>query len=343
MKDCTYSHQEDEFALTQTLPDREISTLSAVLDPSRLRKHLRFLSVPGGKWADLSEVRVQVLRFQTGRRCTFEIALCTPTGLHTLIGKVYASDGSEIFEAMRRISGVGFGPDAEFSIPQPVAYLTAQRLLLQEKVHGRLAKEIFVKGNECERAVAAERCAKWLARFHVITPKSGPVFDLNDYLMRLEQWSRSLAASADPSCGKVAQLFRHLERAASELEPIETCACHGDYSPAQVILADGRTATCDWDSHCVADPNRDVARFLVALELVARKNLGSIQALGAAAELFLKTYALLGRPVRIRNLEFYKAAYHLKMIQRKIVKPYWRERIETTLEESLRNLGPTIV
>ena len=81
---------------------------------------------------------------------------------------------------------------------------------------------------------------------------------------------------------------------------------------------------------------------LLAIVLIAAF-IASAAALGAAAELFLKTYAALGRPVSIRNLEFYKAAYHLKMIQRKIVKPYWRERIETTLEESLRNLGPTIV
>ena len=333
MKDYTYWDKED----WSERHDRQIPTLEVVLDPIRLRKNLRFLSLPPRQCGELGEIRIQVLRCHKGR-CTFEVALGTTTGVHTLIGKVYAMDVSDIFQAMERISQAGFGPEAEFSVPEPLAHLAPLNLVMQEKVEGRLAKEIFLTGSDGERAVASERCAQWLARFQAIVPKAGPVFDLNDYLTFLEQCSRRVASSGDPFSGKVARLFHCLELAASALDRVHTCAGHGDYGPIQVILANGRTATCDWDRHGVADPHRDVARFLVQLERLALKRFGSIRALDGAAEVFLNTYTGLAGPGIELNLQFYKAANHLKWTTEKIDKPHWREGIEVALDESLRVL-----
>jgi len=318
--------------------DHGIPTLPGVLDPMVLGKHLEFFSSAPWRWGKLSDVRIQVLRCHSGRRCIFEIALRTAAGVRTLIGKVYALDNSEVFHAMQRISSAGFGAEQEFSIPQPVAYLRELRLLLQEKVPGRPAREIFLTGNESERVMAAERCAKWLARFHATAPKIGPVFDPSDHLLWLEQCSRSVAASGDPLSRKMVRVLHCLKHTASQLTPVETCASHGDFSPAQVILSDGRTATCDWDSCGVADPDRDAGRFLAGLERLGLRKLGSIRMLDVAAEVFLKTYIGLGGQGRELHLRFYKAANHLKSIRRKMVKPDWRERIEVTLDECLRTL-----
>jgi len=177
-----------------------------------------------------------------------------------------------------------------------------------------------------------------LARFHAVAPKAGPVFDLDGYLTFLEQCSRGVASSGDPLSGKVARLFHCLELAASAMNQVDTRACHGDYGPIQVILANGRTATCDWDRHGVADPNRDLARFLVQLERLALKRFGSIWALDGAAGVFLKTYTGLAGPANEVNLQFYKAANHLKWTTEKIDKPHWREGIEMALDKSLRAL-----
>ena len=122
------------------------------------------------------------------------------------------------------------------------------------------------------------------------------------------------------------------------MNQVDTRACHGDYGPIQVILANGRTATCDWDSHGVADPNRDLARFLVQLERLALKRFGSIWALDGAAGVLLKTYTGLAGPANEVNLQFYKAANHLKWTTEKIDKPHWREGIEMALDKSLRAL-----
>jgi aminoglycoside phosphotransferase (APT) family kinase protein len=339
MRDFTNSNNEVQ--PQTTLPDREIQTLSVVLDPIRLRKNLRFLSLSPWQWGKLGDIRIQVLRCHKGR-CTFEVALCTATGMHTLIGKVYAEDASDIFQAMERIRQAGFGPEQEYSIPEPVAYLAELRLLMQEKVEGRLAKDVFLEGDEEDRAIAADQCARWLARFHAAAPKAGPVLDLNDYMAFLEQCSRNVASS-DPLSGKVAQLFQCLKRAASALDHVESRACHGDYGPIQVILADGRTVTCDWDRYGVADPHRDLARFLVQLERFGLKRFGSIRALDRSAQVFLKTYAGLGEPANELHLRFFKGANHLKWTTEKIAKPHWREKIEATLDASLRLLATVVL
>src|SRR5207249_5245596 len=79
----------------------------------------------------------------------------TATGVHTLIGKVYDTDVVGIFQAMERIAQAGFVPAAEFSIPEPIAYLAPLYFLLQEKVEGRLAKRSE------ERRVGKEGRQRW--------------------------------------------------------------------------------------------------------------------------------------------------------------------------------------
>src|SRR2546430_11080826 len=54
----------------------------------------------------------------------------------------------------------------------PYTTLFRSRLLLQEKVDGLEAKKVFQHGDQRSRIAAAERCARWLARFHAFGPRS---------------------------------------------------------------------------------------------------------------------------------------------------------------------------
>src|SRR5438874_13167706 len=95
----------------------------------------------------------------------FEIDIRTDTGLHSLIGKVYATDRPDIYQITEKLRQAGLGPGADFAVPQPVAYVAPLRLLLQERVEGTPGKKVFKYSNDSERGLAAERCARWLARF----------------------------------------------------------------------------------------------------------------------------------------------------------------------------------
>src|SRR5438874_1817877 len=93
----------------------------------------------------------------------FEIDIRTDTGLHSLIGKVYATDRPDIYQITEKLRQAGLGPGADFAVPQPVAYVAPLRLLLQERVEGTPGKKVFKYSNDSERGLAAERCARWLA------------------------------------------------------------------------------------------------------------------------------------------------------------------------------------
>jgi hypothetical protein len=319
----------------QPLVDHGLPTLSEVLDPVALAKHLGLVS--GAPWNGgvVEDIRVRVLKHHEGERCTLEIGLRAGNTRYFLIGKIYNNDQPEVFRAMKEIQAAGFGPQEEFSIPQPFAYLPSLRLLLLEKVEGPAAKEIFKDGDECKRAAAAERSARWLARFQALAPKTGPVFDVQDWLDSLQKRSHQIGKLSERCADKAARLIQQLQDASLLLGSVEMRPGHGSYSPAQLILPDSRTVAIDWDGYDLADPARDVGRFLYALRRWAVDKLGSIRALDRTAEVFLEIYRSSAPSGAETNLWFYKAASCLKLAR---TVPHWREKAEAMLDEGLRVL-----
>jgi len=321
----------------QPLTDPGLTALSEIFDPAALAEHLRGVCL--GRWngGAVEEARaVRVFKHHVGQRCTLEIGWRGEGDWHFLIGKLYREDRPDIFAAMERIQQSGFGPQDEFSIPRPLAYLPSLRLFLQEKVEGRVAKEVFKAGDERSRSAAAERCALWLARFHAFGPKAGPIFDSERCLSMLRERKRRIARMGGRCAAKAGRLLEWLEQAAVKLRPVEMRAAHGSYSPAQLILAEGRTVTFDWDGYDVADPARDVARFLYALRRWALEQLGSVRALDGAADVFLKTYRAVGSPEVETNLLFYKVATCLKLAR---TVAHRQDKSEVMLDEGLGLLG----
>src|SRR3989449_9241128 len=172
--------------------DPGIPTLEKALDPNVLRECLPEPLPP--EWGAIRDIQLQVLRHQPGKgRCTFEITLGTTSGSHSLIGKVYAEDRSDVYRAMEEIVRAGFGPEEEFAIPRPVAFLAPLRLLLYEKAPGIRSTASILNPLGPDRVLAAERCARWLARFHARGPQTGRVVGLKGQLSFLEGGWRSLA------------------------------------------------------------------------------------------------------------------------------------------------------
>jgi aminoglycoside phosphotransferase (APT) family kinase protein len=320
------------------ITDPGIATLAEVFDPATLGPHLR--QVRPDHWGAIQDIRFEVLKHHPGRRCTFDMAVRTATGWDALIGKVYASDRADVYRAMDEIRRAGFGPAAECSIPEPLAYVPALRLLLQEKAHGRRAKEVFLTGTEPDRADAAARSARWLARFHATAPRAGPIAELTQHLDTVPRWSRTIAKLGEPFVSQARRLSQRLHEAAASANGRPRCAGHASYHCHQIILAERRTITCDWDGYDVADPCRDVARFLVALQRLAFKYLGSLQALDGAARVFLGTYEALSPFEVASSLPVYRALTCLRLAKYEANRPLhtWAEGIEALLGEGLRVL-----
>jgi hypothetical protein len=312
--------------------DPGLATLATVLDPVGLATYLPVLP---RHWEALGEARVHVLKHHPWQRCAVAIALRTASGWHGLIGKVQATDRSDVHRVLDGIRQAGFGPVDEFAIPQPLVFVPALRLLLVAKVQGPAAKEVVLACHARACALAAEGCARWLARFQMLAPRSGPRFDLRAHSA---VWSQGLATLDGPAPDKARQLLEHVDAAAAALGSSCLCAGHGSYCPSHVVLGTGRTVTIDWGGYDVADPARDAARFIVALKRLALGRLGSIRALDAVADVFVQMY--LGRPDVAACLPCYEAAICPQIASNMVRagRPYWQMKVESMLDDGLRTL-----
>ena len=316
-----------------------VSRFTAVLDQGEFRSALDRLCVSEWHWGAPQVVRIQPLKWHRDR-CTFEIAVKTETGWHGVIGKVYGVDRAGVFRTWEAVWQAGFGPGAEFYIPQPLAYLPSMRILLEEKVQGPSAKEILLSGTPRERIAAAERCGRWLARFHTAAPRLGNAVDIRRESSRLRHWVDRVTSFGQPFADKGARLFRELEAAAPAPGTVEYCAGHGSYIPEHVFLSGPRTTVIDLDEYDVADPGRDVAWFVVSLQRLALVHLGSFHALDGPAQHFLESYLSAGNGGVPVHYPFYRALECLHRARRDLYKrvPPVPEWAEIMLDEGLRAL-----
>jgi aminoglycoside phosphotransferase (APT) family kinase protein len=318
----------------------DLTQFSAALDQEEFRAELDRLSRTVLGWGTPQEVRTQVLR--AGRlRCTFDIMVRTERGWNNVIGKVHTVERADVFQSMDAIRLAGFSPDAEFSIPQPLLYLSALHFLLVEKVSGRAATEIFLKGDPHDHRAVAERCGQWLAHFHDAAPRLGKAVDLGEALARIRRWATQIATFGDPLATKCEQLVRRLEGAAPAPSTAGYRAAHGSYMPDHVILSGRRTTAIDLDEFGVADPSRDLAWFIVSSQRLALKEHASLRSFDGAVRRFLQAYVAPAGQGAAANLPFYRAMECLHRARRDLVKrrPPVREWAELMLDEGMRVLA----
>ncbi|PYT78641.1 MAG: hypothetical protein DMG40_19330 [Acidobacteria bacterium] len=320
--------------------DADLPTLRTTLDPGELSKYLYPIASTRWRSRRLKVIGTRLLNWHKGSRYTFEITATTDTGWHNLIGKVYSQESFHVFDAMKNIWRVGLDRDSEFAIPEPLAYVPELRLLLQEKVTGQHAKEVFLAGSPAERAEAAERCGRWLMWFQLLAPQQGKGMKVRKLLRRSERRLRHIVDAKVPLASKAEELFQRLLVVSSMLEGNNWAAGHGDYSHYQILFSGKRTVTFNWDAYDTADPCRDAARFVVSLERLAMKELTSIRDLDVATRSFLNSYLIAKHPRFATRLGFYRAVLYLKAAKRDVMcsTPGGLERAKTMLEEGLSAL-----
>ncbi len=311
--------------------EHAISAPPTVLDPCDLGRS--FHSILDPLWGPLLDVEVKELKRHSANRWAAEITVLTTTGKQVLIGKFYRQDRADVYLTMQKISESGLGPLEKFSIPQPLAFIQERRLLLQEKVEGSLATESFLSHNEFTQTKAAESCGRWLAFFHA----RGPILGRRSTLGL--DWARRVAKRVGPLpealSGKAILLSKRLEQVVPPNGKV--CACHGSFSHQQVIFSEDRTIVFDWDKYCVSDPGSDVANFIVGLKQLALSSQGSINALDAPIEIFLRTYSVAGEHDLKKQLPFYMAGQCLRRARRHT--KYGLKKAEAMLDEGLRILA----
>jgi len=212
--------------------------------------------------------------------------------------------------------------------------------LLEEKVHGTEAMEVFLNGSPSEHLSAARRCAAWLARFHASAPRVGNVVEPRDMVPGLAWWKDYIKGFGEPLASKAESLFRKLEAAVPTSGTDGFRAGHGSYIPEHVFLSGPRTVVIDLDEQDVADPARDLTWFVVSLRRLGLKQKGSLRVHDPAAEAFLGEYLKHADHGDVMgNLPFYMGAECLHRAHRDLSSrvppvPEWAEMM---LDEGLRS------
>jgi len=310
---------------------------AGVLEQPELRTELGRLACTEWGWGTLREIQLRALKWHR-ERCTFELVMETTQGHYSTIAKVFDDDRSQVLPTMDTIRRAGFGAEAEFAIPRPLAYFPAWRVLVEEKVPGSSARETILHGGASERAAAAARCGQWLARFHAVAPRLGKPAAMEREFTRFATWRNQIAGFGEPFAAKCESLFRRLQAAAPLLSTVDARAGHGSYIPEHVILSDRRTVTIDLDECDVADPSRDVAWFVVSVQRLALTQLGSLQALDDVVASFLRAYEDSSGPGAAAHMAFYRMLECLHRARRDLVKrvPPVAGWADVMLDEGLR-------
>jgi len=318
-------------------------TSAAVFDRPEFQRELQELAVAKLRWGLPLEIRVKLLRPHAGRRYTFEVAVRTESGWHSLIAKLYSSDRLDVFRLMETLQGAGFKEASEFAIPRPLLHLPSLGARLEEKIPGVSVEDIFVEGGRSEKIAAAERCARWLAKFHAFAPKIGKT--CQDDFTRIRHSAQQLISTGRQFAPKCKLILAQLMAVGPAHNNGEFRTCHGSYIPQHVILRGNRTVALDLDDYFLAPPSRDVAYFMVGIQRLAEKRLNSFHELNWIADAFLASYVRTSSDADavLERLPLARAAEYMHLAKKRaaaIQSNDWRERTEAMLQEVLQALRP---
>ncbi len=186
-------------------------------------------------------------------------------------------------------------------IPQPEGYLSNPRLTLQERVAGeRLGTLVKTPSfNELLRQTANS--------IAVIHSTRIPLHKMRDPVREtqsLRRWGVVLQNIRSDLAQRIQILHESL---LGEMERRTTVSAtvHGDFHPANVLVAGNKIWLIDFDQMANGDPSADVGRFLASLRILSLRNFGDISSLKGSGELFLEEYLKsgCGNPSSIRMFE----------------------------------------
>ena len=270
--------EETPLALTGFPVDAALPTLWRAMDPGALR------GIAASR-ADRQPV-VEVAHHPREGACVLRYRFPEQDGLpsgRVLYGKVYGDDGGQRADGyLRALARDRLGRDSlrAARFPTPVAYVTGSRLLVTEELAGearvpRLVKAAQGTGENATTAeallrIAVRKSGQALAALHSGDVPEAPVRFPADEMASVK---RDLAVVAGLWPDVAAEVARCLDGAPWDVpEAPELVLSHGDFTPSQVLLLDGRSpAVVDLDTLCWADPAQDLGRYLGQLVLLAAK------------------------------------------------------------------------
>lgn len=241
-------------------------------------------------------------------------AECRLGGGPTLFVKIYAGeeDDAHCHAVMCALWEAGFSDGAPHRIPEPLAHLEEQRIIVMREAPGVTLYDELRAGRGDQ---GVRRAARWLAHLHTSAVRVGAPWSTWRNFARLAH-RLSRAAAAHPEwAARLDGMLRRLIEAAEEAEsPPRLVQTHGQFRDVHVYLEGGRATVIDLDRSRPADPARDVDEFLHRLRWKTFKRNATYP--DALTDAFLNEYTAHVPPGQLVNLPFYMASHSLSSLAR---------------------------
>jgi aminoglycoside phosphotransferase (APT) family kinase protein len=231
---------------------------------------------------------IEVVNYRPEIRCTARYRLrASDSGKESAVyGKVYTDDrGQTIFRHLTAVREQSASA-AAFSIPEPLGYDAALRVLWLESLAGKPLKDgLFGAAAEFPE----DRLAEGLAAFHAVHLPGLDAVTAADLLQEWEKKARKLSHAYGDLGDSLASLLAELRQAQPENGRMGLI--HGDFHVEQLALREGgQLALFDFDELACGDPLQDLANFCADLyshssnrEAVDRRVAALVAAYGRAA------------------------------------------------------------
>ena len=240
--------------------DPALPTLPQALDRATARRTLAAAGL------DLRNAQVTVVHHPRHGACVLRYDVDGSR----LFAKVYGDDatGSSVAAVQSRLQNL----TGSVRFPTVLTYDPSLRLLVMEAVPGVHLTQ-----------PAGAGAGHALAHLHGQDVAGAPTRTLAEDLTDLD-WALTVIGRFRPG---VADLLRQAisEAVADAADAPAGVLTHGDYTPSQLLWDGTAVGVVDLDDMCVADPARDLGRFIAAFALPALRQIGMSYASAQVSEL----------------------------------------------------------
>jgi len=255
--------------------DPGISQLPEIMDPHKIKNYLPYEFLPPGIDGpqDITDIKLNVVRYHPGIRCTFRLSYKRksseqPLSSYSLYGKTFNDDqGKDLYQIIRNLWMLSLKDPDGFIIAQPFAYHVAVKILWQKTLEGKSLGTVVDRTN-CERFLGS--VGRDLACLHASSCSDFSrevTFDrLNDILDRIDDLMNGLPQLRE----SLESIISSIQEGLPRLTPISNRPVHGSFRIKEVLVCENGLGVFDLDKVSVGDWVRDLALFLVDLSNIYR-------------------------------------------------------------------------
>jgi hypothetical protein len=285
----------------------------------RLHTVLKVLAARG---LDVRSCRVRALRSYRARSILCFSLTCFDPDRGSLvrrnvIGKGYADvDGAATFEILRELWQAGFGADRRRTISEPMAYVPALGLLLQDRAPGKSLHRYL--GHPARAIDEVRRTAEWLAKLHSMRVARAAALPLSYEEERVRRYGQVLGRLFP---GFARRIERIAGRVTASLKALGAALCvptHGDFQPKNIHACADRITVFDFDRFALAHPARDLGHFIGQSMTMSYERTGTFREIEPWNAAFLEEYARRARRDAASALPIFVSRTFLEVLHHKL-------------------------